>query len=313
MMTFLSQNTIGSDHGLNRIKRNIKIPLKTADTGHPPSDAASYYASSVHPYFGINFANKGDILADKRKYYRRWPQRNYHLVKYTVVDRGFKSGVPYMEVILEVDWHVSSRKRGKRSGHSTVDLTLQKVGNSYKITAIRNAKIQRNITAKSYDDEESETGQTYAPVYFSGNGVHGELNCRRTETTKTCTVTATNDVGRGKGGISISFPGVMYRTSDIVVHNSRGFGGKVNFYSPGSLLWSTQYGRKINAEYLLLEGWSDRWSRGYTKSITFSVHGITPPIQVRAVVVRHHREYIAPTDFSQTDQQGYPVTIFRYQ
>lgn len=85
-----------------------------------------------------------------------------------------------------------------------------------------------------------------------------------------------------------------------------------NLSPKGSQLWSTEYGRKINSSYLLLEGWAKRWRRGETKRIRFSLGAVSTPVQVRAVVVRHRREYIAPTNYSTVDQQGYPVAALHW-
>ena len=291
--------------------------ISAGNSPYAPSVAARYYASFVHPYFGIRNATRQDILRDKRKYYRKWPDRNYQLTKYSVIDRYQRAGLNHLEVILEIDWRVASRKRGERTGHSVVTMTLVEDGDSYKITAVRNARIQRDIPVRTstirYSPDGSESAETYAPVYFSSNGVEGKMECRRIESYTTCTVTATNHVGTGKGGISISFPNIHYRSSDITLQSSRGFNGDVTFYSQGSQLWSTEYGRKINSSYLLLEGWAKRWRRGETKRIRFSLGAVSTPVQVRAVVVRHRREYIAPADYRTTDQQGYPVAVWHHR
>ena len=294
--------------------------INAGNSAYSPSVAARYYASFVHPYFKIRNATRQDILRDKQKYYRKWPDRNYQLTKYTVIDRYQRAGLSYLEVILEIDWRVASPKRGTRTGHSVVTMTLIEDGDSYKITAVRNAHIQRDIPVKPisskyaiYDGGESgEDSRDYTPIYFSGNGLKGKMKCSWGDFGKTCTISVTNNIGTGKGGISISFPNVHYRSEDIRVESSRGFNGDVKFYSQGSLLWSTQYGRKINSNYLLLEGWAKRWLRGETKRIQFSLGAVSTPVQMRAVVVRHRREYITPTDYSTVDQQGYPVAVLRW-
>ena len=293
--------------------------INAGNSAYSPSVAARYYASSVRPYFQIRNASRQDILRDKKKYYRKWPSRDYQLTKYTVIDRYQRAGLSYLEVILEIDWRVSSPKRGERTGHSVVTMTLVANEASYKITAVRNAHIQRDIPDKTssahkiyYSPDGTESREMYAPVYFSSNGIEGKMECKRMESHKTCTVTASNYVGTGKGGISISFPGVSYRDASIRLKKSRGFNGSVKFYSQGSLLWSTQYRRKINSNYLMMEGWAKRWRRGETKRIEFVMTGRTSSVQVRAVVVRNRREYIAPADYHTIDQQGYPVAVLRH-
>ena len=290
--------------------------INAGNSAYSPSVAARFYASYVRPYFQIRNASRQDILRDKKKYYRKWPDRNYQLTKYTVVDRYKQKGLSFLEVILEIDWRVASHKRGERTGHSVVTMTLVEDEDSYKITAVRNAHIQRDIPVKTssthkvdYSPDGAESREMYTPVYFSSNGVEGKMECKRVESHKTCTVTATNYVGTGKGGISISFPGISYHSSSVRLEQSRGFSGGVKFYSQGSLLWSTQYGRKINSSYLLLEGWAKRWRKGETKRIQFALSGVSTSVQVRATVVRHRREHIAPADYNTIDQQGYPVAV----
>ena len=123
-------------NNLSSIESFLRTFISSGNTGNSPSDAVEYYANTVQPYFGKRRVSARDILHDKQGYYRKWPNRNYRLTRFAITNRYEQKGLYYFEVIFEINWRVSSPRKGARNGHSTVYATLVKQGGRYKIVAI---------------------------------------------------------------------------------------------------------------------------------------------------------------------------------
>lgn len=133
------------DNGRQSLTSFLQSYVSAGNTQYPPDTVVQFFAPFVHPYFNIRNATHRDILKDKKAYYRKWPNRNYRLTRYYILRRYQLAGLNYLEVRLDIDWRVSSPQRGVRTGHSVVTMTLAEERNSYKITAIQNTHIARNI------------------------------------------------------------------------------------------------------------------------------------------------------------------------
>ncbi len=120
-------------------------------------------------------------------------------------------------------------------------------------------------------------------------------------------VSAVNSFANAKGGISVSIPGVRFK-SDILQVRGRGF-NSAKVYPAGSTIWNGATQSKMSARYVLIEGWAQKWQRGEQKVLEFSIDKSLidkKSVNVRAVLVKNQQEYLLPTSGA-TDQQGYPV------
>jgi len=120
-------------------------------------------------------------------------------------------------------------------------------------------------------------------------------------------VAAINTFANAKGGISVSIPGVRFK-SDILQVRGRGF-NSAKVYPAGSTIWNGAMQSKMRARYVLIEGWAQNWQRGEQKVLEFSVDKSLinkKSVNIRAILVKNRQEYLLPTSGA-TDQQGYPV------
>ena len=94
-------------------------------------DVRRFYGESVF-YFDQGVQSRDEVLADKRAYFERWPQRSLTPDLATLKTRPIpgSDGRMDVEVRLEVDFDVASGARSA-SGRSTVVLILAERGDAF--------------------------------------------------------------------------------------------------------------------------------------------------------------------------------------
>jgi hypothetical protein len=270
----------------------------------------------VRPYYKIANASREDIYRDKVKYVRRWPERDYKLNNYHVIDRYEMGGRKYIEILMTLDWRVYSDSRGQKTGDSTVSITLDITGGQYLITALRSAKIRHNIPDRS--SQRTFGGSDEKTVTINDNGVRIEIEYPRVvQAGEMFTLTArmTNRVGRiaKQGGLTLSFPDMMRLSGSI----RRGNFNSVQGYSYPDQIFSNVTHSKMMAEYFMVEGWhKHKWRRGSTKYFTVSLRAPQNIAQLhvnaRGILwIRNkHDTRPAPGSSLTRDQQGFAVRQF---
>ena len=110
-----------------------------------------------------------------------------------------------------------------------------------------------------------------------------------------------------KGGVSISFPQFK---NDTKIIQKEGIGFlTLKAFPANSKLWSGKYKKKIYSDYLLVEGWNDKWKKNSQKTIFIDIDttGLQKlVINVRSLLVKNKNEFVLPI-YGGSDQQGYPV------
>lgn len=123
-------------------------------------------------------------------------------------------------------------------------------------------------------------------------------------------VKAENKYADAQGGISISFP--QFKDIDRILNKSKYGFNSVKSYKAGNKLWSGKYKRSIYSDYLLVEGWNNKWKKYNRKEIsvlidTQGMKDIT--LFVRVALVKNKKEILFPTAGDTYDQQGYLVKV----
>ncbi len=279
---------------------------------------ARYFARQVRPYYSIANADREDVYRDKVRYAKRWPQRNYWLKDYHVIDRYSMGGRDYIEVLMTLGWRVYSSKRGEKSGDSTVSMTLDVTGEHRLITALRSVKMHHNIPDRTFRSSSHDHKEDQRSLRIQDDGVAIEVRYPGVvHVGKVFTLTArmTNRSGRTarQGGLTLSFPD-MTRLSGTV---KRGTFYSVQGYSYPDLIYSNITHGKIVAEYFMVEGWHKyRWHRGETKSFTVALRAPEKISQLRINVrgilwIRNKYDTRqAPRNALVRDQQGFNVRQF---
>lgn len=104
-------------------------------------DLERLYAMQV-AYFGSGLIPRGRVIADKKAYFSRWPQRSYQLVRETLkVDRRPGSGKVY-DVAFEYTFDVSSSAKTSR-GRGVALLTMDLDQDGGRITREGGKVLQR--------------------------------------------------------------------------------------------------------------------------------------------------------------------------
>ncbi len=92
-----------------------------------PEEIRQLYAPKVH-YFGDQALTPAEIIADKRNYYRRWPVRQYQLLRDTLRISSPEGQSRVYEVTFDYTFDVArggETSKGKGRTHLTLDLQLE--------------------------------------------------------------------------------------------------------------------------------------------------------------------------------------------
>jgi hypothetical protein len=120
-------------------------------------------------------------------------------------------------------------------------------------------------------------------------------------------IEAINLHGNGKGGISISIPEL--KTTDLIKSQYSQSFKKIDTFKAGSKVWNNTLKKAISSEYLLVEGWSDKWKRNDSKYMFFSVD--TKSLKSLTLQIRSNlivgKEKVSTPSSGIVDQQGFPI------
>lgn len=150
-------------------------------------------------------------------------------------------------------------------------------------------------------------GLIITTIYSSANNsLHGNFDYKVLDNKVKIVVKVLNNYNDStKGGLSISFP-QLTNSSRILRSNEYGF-DSLKAYPGGSEIWHKHEGKNIYSDYLLVEGWSDKWKDSSEREISLLVdtEGMSSLIvNMRVVLRRGSEEIFLPSD-GKVDQQGY--------
>lgn len=104
-------------------------------------DLQRLYATRV-AYFGSGIVSRERVIADKRAYFARWPQRRYQLVRETLKVGRRPGGEKIYDVAFEYTFDVSSTVRTSR-GRGVASLTMDLSRDGGRITSEGGKVLQR--------------------------------------------------------------------------------------------------------------------------------------------------------------------------
>ena len=266
-------------------------------------EALPYYAHNLKRYFNLKNATRSDIFKDKVRYYKKWYQRAFTLVDFTILDTYSRDGIEYCDVKQNIRWKVQSSSISK-SGKSVNMLTLKKIAKSFQIVSLYSLKVQtdksRQIAVTNSSKKEIlhlkndnlTLDLTYSPVIKRGEKVY----------IKASLYNGGNQVKRG--GITLSFPQIYDIGGEVLSNN---FGG-LKKYGTSDKVYNRDIEKNIYANYLMLESNDEDWSRREKHSFVVALNvpnGVNQfIIQVRGAL----RGRIVPSIGSK-DQQGYHCRV----
>lgn len=123
----------------------------------------------------------------------------------------------------------------------------------------------------------------------------------------TITVEATNVGNTDKGGVSLSFP--KFKDGKRIIEKKVTGFKDVKLYKAGKKIWNNLDRKTMRSEYLLAEGWANKWPSYKTMSVTLKVNmkGLNSfPLNIRAGDNPGWEEGAMESEQS-LDQQGFPV------
>ena len=132
----------------NNTKEQIKQFLQSfykAGENQFPAKALKFYDSKVEQYFERRYLNKEDILADKIRYYKKWPKREYILKDVEVIETYVKDTQRYYIVNTVVDWNVTSAQGQSKTGTSYNIIKLIETDNGFLVRVIKDVGIDSSI------------------------------------------------------------------------------------------------------------------------------------------------------------------------
>ena len=100
----------------------------------------SYYDSHVDKYFNLRNVTHADIYRDRKRYGKKWVQREFTLLSFTILRTYKKDGVEYCHLQKSINYNVISSRGKRASGVSKSFMTLKKTANGFKVKSIYTIK-----------------------------------------------------------------------------------------------------------------------------------------------------------------------------
>jgi hypothetical protein len=120
----------------SNIKSFLESFLKSGES-NSPQKSLQYYASKVDRYFTLKNVTREDIFDDKVRFYKKWYQRKYNLIDFTIIDTYSKNGIEYCNLTQTISWKVLSSSYLK-FGKSVDWIALKSENNRFQIVSIYN-------------------------------------------------------------------------------------------------------------------------------------------------------------------------------
>ena len=133
-------------------KKEIKsflIEFYKAESNHSEVKTVSFYSNKIKQYFKLENITKDKILEDKVRYYKRFPQSNFKLINFDIVNLEEREEEAEFLIYATIEWNVRRANNNEISGRSKQTLKLRKEGKNYLITEIKTIDMQKNKKIKS--------------------------------------------------------------------------------------------------------------------------------------------------------------------
>lgn len=137
------QNVPGPDASQRngRLAYFVEWKYLGGESGATPLGADSY--AEFVDYYGRNSVPRSEVMRDKVRYYKRWPNRRYRMFRETLTMRELSSGL--FEVFFEYSFDVESDTR-RSVGRGNASLLLQERRNDYMVLREAGDVLVREIT-----------------------------------------------------------------------------------------------------------------------------------------------------------------------
>jgi len=97
---------------------------------------ASKYDYHVDRYFSLKNVTHSMIKRDKRRYNKRWTNREFHIENFKILKIYKKDGTDYCDVKTTTKWRVSTDNGKKASGTSRGFMSIKKTDYGFKVKSI---------------------------------------------------------------------------------------------------------------------------------------------------------------------------------
>jgi hypothetical protein len=121
------------------IKHFLDVFIASSSNGLV-TDIVSHYDEHVDRYFSLRNINHAQIQNDKRRYNRRWTERNFEIVNFKIINIYQKNSEEYCEVKTTTKWNVSTPSGKNASGTSRGLMTIKNRVDGFKVTSIYTVK-----------------------------------------------------------------------------------------------------------------------------------------------------------------------------
>ena len=316
----------------NNTKEQIKQFLQSfykAGENQFPAKALKFYDSKVEQYFERRYLNKEDILADKIRYYKKWPKREYILKDVEVIETYVKDTQRYYIVNTVVDWNVTSAQGQSKTGTSYNIIKLIETDNGFLVRVIKdvgenssNSKKSNNrgiynqlLTSKPLLSSNTDNSNSrFAVANFEESGILIQLKypkyIRSGEYFKIRATMVNNFATAKQGGLTLSFPDFTSARGKILGNNFTSLKG----YSYPDKIYNKVIRGTMKTIYFMVECWQNRrWRYGSSKYFEIALKAPynlkNLRVNIRGILWRRsrHDTVEVPRNSAITDQQGFAV------
>jgi len=296
---------------------NVKAFLDEFNAISKSDDLAhilSFYSPKLKRYFNLRNITHKELAKDKRRYLKRWKQRNYKLINFKIEKNYVKNGTEYCKITKTTKWAVSSEKT-KKSGQSTVSMLLEaNPEGELKVKSIYTLK--NRIDAQPKNTPEVQTNITRSQVapqeelMIYGDQLLLMVNYPKQVKANERVLVKLTLINRGvpsdiTGGISSSFIGFKRLKIKKISNSFSSF----RRYDNRNKIFHRITHQKFTPQNLLLEFTKKQWRTNEEHSVTFE---IIPPKGVHQIqlLVRGalNSNRLVPTQGT-NDQQAYPAKL----
>ncbi len=99
-------------------------------------DIVSQYDYHVDRYFSLRNISQSAIKRDKRRYNRRWINRNFQIESFKILKKYKRDGTDYCDIRTVTKWRVESNHGKRASGKSRGLMTIKNTDNGFKVKSI---------------------------------------------------------------------------------------------------------------------------------------------------------------------------------
>jgi serine/threonine protein kinase len=287
----------------------------------------SFYSPQVIRYFNLKNISHKEILADKTKYLKRWKQRSFELLDFSIDDNFIEDGVEYCEITKKTKWKVSSGQN-KKSGKSTSKMLLVttkkgffQVKSIYTLhtTIDPKPKIKKEpIKVTPKPTPKKPIARTKYPkqdeLIITGNKLLLMIKYPKYVKKNERIIVQVKLINTGvvsylTGGVSISFPGFRNLTIKKLSSNFTTF----RKYDSSSKIYHRITHKTFRPKNLLLESTKQTWESNEEHALSFEIvpyQGIHHvQLLIRGAL---NSSRLVPAQGT-IDQQGYPSKSINIQ